>query len=97
MIEIFPVSSISAREAKLKRIASRNVALDGELIQTVSSILSAVRERGDSAVIDYTLKFDGIDLRDIGLRVATQTLKESAESVDQKFLKAIRESINRVR
>ncbi|MGH9914898.1 MAG: histidinol dehydrogenase, partial [Pyrinomonadaceae bacterium] len=97
MIEIFPVSSISAREAKLKRIASRNVALDGELIQTVSSILSAVRERGDSAVIDYTLRFDGIDLRDIGLRVTTQTLKKSAESVDQKFLKAIRESINRVR
>ncbi|MGH9897743.1 MAG: histidinol dehydrogenase [Pyrinomonadaceae bacterium] len=88
---------MSAREAKLKRIASRNVALDGELIQTVSSILSAVRECGDSAVIDYTLRFDGIDLRDIGLRVTTQTLKKSAESVDQKFLKAIRESINRVR
>lgn len=97
MIEIFPTSDASAREAKLKQIASRNVVLNEEVLHTAASIVSAVRERGDSAVIDYTLKFDGIDLRGNRLRVTAQELKKAAANVDPKFVPAIRESIKRVR
>jgi histidinol dehydrogenase len=42
-----------------------SVASDLNIAQTVSDILSAVRERGDDAVKQFTSKFDGVDVDDV--------------------------------
>jgi len=38
---------------------------DDQVFNTVSEILSSVRTQGDSAVIDYTLRFDGLQVSDM--------------------------------
>ena len=46
----------------LARLASRSVALDSELLAQVGAIVDDVRKRGDEALIEYTRRFDGIDI-----------------------------------
>ena len=81
----------------LERLNSRGVALDPELMKTVSSIIADVRERDDDALIDYTARFDGIELDPKDLRVSEQTLNAAADKVDPRVLAALREAIKNVR
>ncbi|MDT4953771.1 MAG: histidinol dehydrogenase [Acidobacteriota bacterium] len=97
MIEIIRSTEPERRAFKLERIASRSVALDAELMRAVASIIEDVRERGDAALIGYTKRFDGVDLRRDELRVDEHTLRACAERVDPKVLAALREAIKRVR
>ncbi|MDQ3685215.1 MAG: histidinol dehydrogenase, partial [Acidobacteriota bacterium] len=98
MIEIIPVTATERRLSKLRRIAEgRNVALDEELMSAVAAILDDVRRRGDAALIEHTLRFDGFTLRRDGIRVDEESLRASAKQVDGNVLVALREAIKRVR
>ncbi len=97
MIEIVPRQAHERRREILRRTRSRNVALDGELMQTVARIIEDVRERGDAALIEYTKRFDGVEIKPDELRVDENTLRESAAQVDAKVIEALRESIKRIR
>jgi histidinol dehydrogenase len=80
----------------LKRLEARGVAFDPELMGAVSSIVDDVRARGDEALIDYTERFDGLQIQAADLRVDEQTLKASADKVDPRVLAALREAIKNV-
>jgi histidinol dehydrogenase len=97
MIEVIGREEGERREAKLARVASRNVALDGELMRAVASVLEDVRTRGDAAVIEYTERFDGVRLKRGDLRIGVRQLHESAELADASVREAVREAIKRVR
>ena len=43
----------------LKELAARNVETDKKVTEIVSEIIENVRNNGDEAVKNYTLKFDG--------------------------------------
>ncbi|MCX7658091.1 MAG: histidinol dehydrogenase, partial [Oscillospiraceae bacterium] len=45
--------------AFLKEIEKRNVEVDKKVSESVSAIIDSVKEKGDDAVKEYTLKFDG--------------------------------------
>jgi histidinol dehydrogenase len=79
----------------LKRLEARSVAFDPELMNVVSSIIADVRSRGDEALIDYTARFDGVELKE--LRIDEQTLNRSADKVEPRVLAALREAIGNVR
>ncbi len=81
----------------LKRLEARAVAFDPELMRVVSTIIDDVRARGDEALIDYTARFDGVDLKPADLRIEEQTLAASADKVDPRVLAALREAISNVR
>ena len=81
----------------LFRLAKRSVVRDAELLETVSSIIEDVRQRGDGALIEYASRFDGVELTHAELRVSDQTLRTSAAKVDAKFLSALRQAIQNVR
>jgi histidinol dehydrogenase len=67
-------------------------------MRTVSAIVDDVRARGDEALIDYTARFDGVELVDLcGLRFDEQALNASADKVDSRVLAALREAIKNVR
>ncbi len=55
-------------DAALRRL-TRRAQPSGEVEKAVSEIVSAVRERGDAALINYTLKFGGPALSESTLRV----------------------------
>lgn len=60
--------------------------------EAVKKIVMDVKERGDSAVLEYSGRFDGIrDIKD--LKVSSDELEAAAKKVDASFIKAIRESI----
>jgi histidinol dehydrogenase len=81
----------------LFRLARRSVVRDSELLQTVGAIIEDVRNRDDEALIEYTSKFDRVELTRADLRVSEETLQLSAEGVDERFLTSLREAIRNVR
>ena len=81
----------------LAHLAGRSVALDAELMKLVASIIEDVRARGDEALIDYTARFDKVELQRSQLRIDENQLRESATGVDRQVIEALRESIRNVR
>ena len=97
MIQIIRYSEAPVITDLLNRLSKRGVAFDPELMKTVSSIIADVRERDDDALIDYTARFDGVELDPKQLRVSEQTLNAAADKVDPRVLAALREAIKNVR
>ena len=81
----------------LGQLAARSVALDAELMRLVASIVDDVRTRGDRALIDYTARFDKVDLKRSELRITEEQLRRSAQDVDKRVVQALREAIRNVR
>lgn len=81
----------------LSRLAARSVAFHAELLTQVSGIIDDVRRRGDAALVDYTQRFDGVQLDAAGLRVSEATLRDSAAKVNKDVLAALRLAIENVR
>jgi len=81
----------------LDQLAARSVALDAELMRLVASIVDDVRTRGDRALIDYTARFDKVDLKRSELRITEEQLRRSAQDVDKRVVQALREAIRNVR
>jgi histidinol dehydrogenase len=84
-----------ALDAWLSHLTARSVALDAELMQLVTSIIDDVRVRGDQALIDYTARFDKVELSQ--LRITEDELRRSAEGTGERVLGALREAIRNVR
>jgi histidinol dehydrogenase len=62
--------------------------LDAEgVMDTVKSILLTVKEDGDSALRQYTKKFDHVDLNLI--RVDDEVINDSLKNLDDKLIKAL--------
>jgi len=81
----------------LSRLAARSVAFDSELLEQVTSIIDDVRKRGDAALIEYTKRFDGIEIEPSELRITGAALARSAEAVGDEVLAALRLAIKNVR
>ena len=81
----------------LGQLAARSVALDAELMKLVASIVDDVRTRGDRALIDYTARFDKVELQRSELRITEEELRRSAQDVDKRVVQALREAIQNVR
>jgi len=81
----------------LSRLEARSVALDAELLKQVSEIIDEVRRRGDAALIDFTRRFDGVELSATELRVSEDALRRSAANVEPQTLAALRLAIKNVR
>jgi histidinol dehydrogenase len=56
---------------------------------TVRDILAAVAQRGDAALIDYSARFDGVDLARLGLRVGEDEIAGAFASCDKVALEAL--------
>ena len=97
MIEIIRSEEKERLATRLQAIRNRNVAHDDALVSEVTAIISEVRTRGDAALIDYTERFDGVQLQSAELRVPEETLRRSAQRVDSFVLESLREAIQNVR
>src|SRR6266496_2284024 len=75
----------------------RGSTLDPALMNEVTAIIDDVRQRGDRALVEYTARFDGVQLELSELRFSEAALRRSAELVNGRVLEAIREAIKNVR
>ncbi len=79
----------------VERLAARAVALDAELMSVVVSIVDDVRVRGDEALIEYTARFDKVEIKQ--LRIDKEELQRNADGVDDGVRRALRVAIDNVR
>jgi histidinol dehydrogenase len=98
MIEIVTLSgSRIEKNPKLKKILSRGIGLNNEILTRTDAIIREIRERGDAALIEFTARFDGVALTPETLRVDRQTIEELAAQVDDGLIAAMREAIANIR
>lgn len=81
----------------LAAIANRNIALDAELMNAVNAIIEDVRRRGDKSLVEYTRRFDKVELTAGELRVERGSIERFAKDVEPDVLVALREAITRIR
>src|SRR3546814_18315369 len=55
----------------------------------VAAILAEVRKRGDAALIDYTRRFDRLDLTPATLRIPESELEAAADACDAETIAAL--------
>ncbi|WP_158008253.1 histidinol dehydrogenase [Methyloceanibacter methanicus] len=56
----------------------------------VAAIIADVRARGDEALIDFTLKFDHLDLREAGIAVSEADIAAARAAVDDETVEALK-------
>ena len=57
--------------------------------QVVRQIIADVRARGDAALLDYTLRFDRVDLGATGFRIAPERIAAARDKVEAKTFAAL--------
>ncbi|MCK5672985.1 MAG: histidinol dehydrogenase [Spirochaetales bacterium] len=60
-----------------------------EVMESVSNIINTVKEKGDKALLNYTLQFDGINLTEKEIRVS----KKEFEEAEQQLSKEVKDSL----
>ena len=64
--------------------------------RSVQAILKGVKAKGDEAVIEYTKRFDGMDLSPSQLRVSRKEIEEAYEKVPMEDLDALKLAAERI-
>jgi histidinol dehydrogenase len=97
MIRIIHKTDHVGREDLVSRLRERSVSVDAELMSFVTGIVDDVRTRGDEALIDYSARFDGVQLQASQLRISSETLRGLAAGVEVPVLASLREAIRNVK
>ena len=95
--KLFPILHFGTKEfsERLLRIKSRNFTLDEKLASRVAKIVEEVRAGGDSALIQFTKEFDGVELRSV--KVPTEEIDRAKANVSEEMLAIIRQAASNVR
>lgn len=81
----------------LRDLLKRSPSSYGEYEGRVADIVSAVREKGDAAVFDYTKRFDKADITAENIRVTEEERKEAYDEIDPELLEVIRKALVNIR
>src|ERR671912_2079462 len=91
---------LDAREASFPGAFARLLATKREVSEDVDeavrAIIEDVRERGDRALIDYTGRFDGLELTPETLRISDQEIDAAVKACPAEALSALRFAKQRI-
>ena len=90
------IKTIIVKNAKSDAENLRNSSniISDELIQRTKRIMEDVEKYGDSAIIDYEEKFDGVRLN--SLKVTDEEMREAYNKVTKKQIQSIKMIRNRL-
>lgn len=71
-------------------------AIDAAADRVAQSVLKDIRRRGNEAIVDYTLEFNGAKLTPHSFRVASKEIVDARESVDREFRLAATDAYQRI-
>ncbi len=89
MIKIFEYGAVPNSEIFFRGTASADVSAP------VSEIIADVRKRGDTAVLEYCRKFDGVDLK--ALEVTAEEIDEAVSLVEDEFIRIMNLAASNIR
>ncbi|MCZ7559890.1 MAG: histidinol dehydrogenase [Burkholderiaceae bacterium] len=97
-----PIARLDSRAPDFDRRLAALVAWepmqDGEIERAVASILQEVRRRGDEALLEYTRRFDRVDVADAAaLELSRAELKAALDSLGEAERDALQVAAERVR
>lgn len=91
-------ASDSDFEDRLAILLQREMIVAEEVTHTVSDILQEVRSRGDSAVVEYTKRFDGFAANSIDeLSVSQEQMQHALQSISKEQREALTHAADRIR
>lgn len=91
-------SSDADFEARLAVLTSSEATLDGQVEATVREIIANVRQRGDSALLEYTRKFDWVEAKSVAeLVIGKPELDRALASLSKGDSDALAQAAERVR
>ena len=85
MIKTLTVTDVEKDVASLRTSTS---GISDQLIQRVASIVKEVEDNGDSAIRDYTQRFDGVSLT--SLKVTDEEFRQAFSLITKKQLQALK-------
>ena len=65
--------------------------------KTVQAIVEDVKSRRDEAILEYTKKFDGVELKPEELRVTTEEIEEALSLVEPSLLAVMKKSMKNIK
>ncbi|MGM9525282.1 MAG: histidinol dehydrogenase [Peptococcaceae bacterium] len=89
------VADGTAEKELLRNLRQRSGETDKKVTAAVTEILDNVRARGDAAVKEYTIKFDGRCPEQ--LEVTRQQMEEAVAKADPRFVQALRNAMENIR
>src|SRR5579863_6965709 len=95
MIHFYELSTLDA--AQRSRLMRRAELQIDELVERVHPIVQAVRERGDEALLEFTARFDHIQLTAQQLRVSRAEIDAAHQLLDPHIRAALEQAIHNVR
>jgi histidinol dehydrogenase len=95
MIHFYELAMLKA--SKRVRLLRRAELQIDELTERVRPIIQAVRERGDEALVEFTERFDRVQLSPDRLRVSHEEIGEAHQLLDSAVREAIEHAIRNVR
>ena len=71
--------------------------VDGNAFETVRKVVSDVRSRGDAAVIEYTKKFDGVELSAENFLVTAEEFAEAENNVNLEVVNSLKRAAENIK
>lgn len=81
---------LESSNPETRKVINKQYANEEKYIQAVQEILDNVRRRGDEALLEYTARFDGVQLKAEDLRVKEEEIEAAYSRVTEEFLRAVR-------
>ena len=81
-------------ELKPEEILNRDIRAEKNVEDVVDAIIADVRARGDDALKDYALKFDGAEIEN--LQVTQAEIDEAFAGMDPYFLETLRQAAENI-
>ena len=84
-------------EKQLATLLKRDVTTEQGIEETVASIINAVKQEGDKALLAYTNKFDNVSAKKISeLQLSEQRLQQAMDAISEEQRVALRTAARRI-
>ena len=96
------ITQLSSTQAdfqeKLSKLLAWESVSNTDVAKTVDDIIANIRKNGDQALVDYSVKFDGVNASDMSeLTVSSTALKEAFNTLNIQEKTALQSAADRVR
>lgn len=89
-MRIIKVEDRGKIKEQMDELLKRSESDQSDIENTVKDIIDNIKKRGDEALLEYTNKFDGVELSDI--KVTKEEITAAREAVGEEFLEILEEA-----
>lgn len=85
-------------QSQLQQLLAWESMSDPKVNQIVDEVLHRVKHEGDAALLDYTRRFDSVEVSSVSqLKVSAERIQQALDNIDEKQRKALEQAAERVR